>query len=144
MSFDITLDAVIGCPVAVVSAFVSNLENVPRWCIDVEAVEGNVTRPLVVGSQVAFVARIGARRFLRRVEIREFVPETHLVLGATDASRALETTYTWRRVSPCSTRMTIRNRSALSGLPWLLSPLLTHVVRSATRRDLERLQRVLS
>jgi hypothetical protein len=55
----------------------------------------------------------------------------------------METTYTWQALGPSATRMTLRNRGEPSGFSRLMAPLMARAMRSANRKDLQRLKQLL-
>jgi hypothetical protein len=55
----------------------------------------------------------------------------------------METTYEWGDEGPSATIMTLRNRGEPSGFSRLFAPFMALAVRSANRKDLARLKRIL-
>ena len=55
----------------------------------------------------------------------------------------METTYEWAEDGTGGTRMTLRNRSMPSGFSRLAAPVMAASMRSANRKDLEHLKRLL-
>jgi hypothetical protein len=71
------------------------------------------------------------------------VPGQRLVMSASSAPFAMETTYTWEDAQSGGTKMSIRNRGGPTGLARFASPVMALQVRVATRRDLQRLKEIL-
>ena len=126
-----------------VAAFASEPDNATAWYANIERVEWKTVPPLVVGSQIAFVARFLRRRLAYTYEIREFVAGERLVMSTADGPFAMETTYTWANAGNGRTRMTLRNRGEPTGFSKLVGPMMAGAMRRANRKDLERLKELL-
>jgi hypothetical protein len=55
----------------------------------------------------------------------------------------METTYSWEDAGGGATLMRLRNRCEPSGFAGFLAPVMAPAVRSANRKDLRRLKRIL-
>ncbi|HEY2721826.1 MAG TPA: hypothetical protein VGI82_08875 [Chitinophagaceae bacterium] len=77
----------------------------------IKSVEWKAPKPLVVGSQVAFVAHFLGKRLAYAYEFVELMPGKRLPMKTAEGPFAMETTYTWERVDDNTTRMTLRNRA---------------------------------
>ena len=71
------------------------------------------------------------------------MPDERLVMRAAEGPFAMETTYMWAATGTRATRMTLRNRGAPSGFSRLAAPLMAANMRTANRKDLERLKSLL-
>jgi hypothetical protein len=142
VSLDVLTDIVIQRPVAVVAAYAIDPSNAPSWYDNIDSVEWKTEPPLVVGTQVAFVARFLGRRLEYTYEIVELVPGTRLVMRTAQGPFPMETTYTFEAdgTTAGSTRMTLRNRGEPAGFSRLMTPLMAPAVRRANRRDLAKLK----
>lgn len=143
MNVDISTDAVIRRPIAVVAAYASDPNNAPAWYVNISAVKWQTEPMLGLGSRVAFVAQFLGRRMAYVYEIVDWVPNRRLVMRTTDGPFPMETIYTWEQVDEFATRMTLRNHGSPSGFGSLTAPLVAMAMRRANRSDLARLTRLL-
>jgi hypothetical protein len=143
VSVDISTETVIDRPVADVSAYAADPSNAPSWYENIDSVEWKTEPPVVVGSQVAFVARFLGRRLAYTYEVAELVPGECLVMQTQQGPFPMETTYTWSAVADGSTRMTLRNRGEPTGFSKLAGAVMAPAMRRANRKDLARLKAIL-
>ena len=143
MDVDVLTEIEIARPRTEVAAYASRPDNAPAWYRNIERVEWVTPPPLVVGSQVAFVARFLGRRLAYTYEVRESVADERLVMATADGPFAMETTYTWADAPAGGTRMTLRNRGTPSGFAAVTTPAVAAAMRRANRADLERLKAIL-
>lgn len=143
MAIDVQTDIVIGRPRREVAAFAADPRNAPAWYVNIKSARLISAGLLQVGSQIAFVAAFLGRRLSYIYEVVEFIEGARLVMRTASGPFAMETTYTWVSTADGGTRMTLRNRGRPSGFSWLVAPLMSGTVRSANRRDLARLKRLL-
>ena len=143
MDVDVLTETDIARPRTEVAAYASHPDNAPAWYRNIDRVEWVTPPPLVVGSQVAFVARFLGRRLAYTYEVRESVADERLVMATADGPFAMETTYTWADAAGGGTRMTLRNRGTPSGFAAVTAPAVAAAMRRANRADLERLQAIL-
>ena len=143
MKVDVETSVVIDKPRAKVAKFSGNPANAPRWYANIESVEWKTSRPLVLGSRIAFVARFLGRQISYIYEIVELVPLERLVMRTAEGPFPMETTYTWRALSPSSTLMTVRNRGEPGGFAKLAGPMMKRSVRKANQKDLAALKELL-
>ena len=114
MSVDVQTEIEINRPRDDVAAFAADPDNATSWYENIERVEWKTDPPLVVGSQIAFVARFLRRTLAYTYEIRELVPGERLVMSTADGPFAMETTYTWEDTVG-GTRMTLLTQLSGSG-----------------------------
>jgi len=143
MSVDVVTEAVIGCPVEVVSSYAADPANAPIWYANIDSVDWETPPPAGVGSRVAFVARFLGRRLAYTYELVEWAPGERLVMRTAQGPFPMETTYTWTAVDGGSTRMTLRNRGEPSGFSKAVAPFMATAMRRANRKDLASLRAVL-
>lgn len=143
MPVDVITDIVIDRPRGEVAAFAGDPVNAPRWYVNIKSVEWKTRPPLAVGSRLAFVAHFLGRRLAYTYEIVDLVPEERLVMRTVEGPFPMETTYAWDSAGASSTHMTLRNRGEPAGFSKLVAPLMASAMRSANRKDLERLKAVL-
>ncbi len=113
------------------------------WYRNIKAVEWKTSKPLAVGSQIAFVAKFLGRRLSYTYEVTELVPGERFAMSTAEGPFPMETTYTWEDAPSGATRMTLRNRGEPSGFPRLAAPLMARAIGRANRRDLRRLKALL-
>jgi uncharacterized membrane protein len=143
MNVDVSTEIVINCPLATVSAYAADPNNVPAWYVNINSVEWKTAPAITVGSQIAFVAQFLGRRMAYTYEIAELIPGERLVMRTTDGPFPMETTYTWQRAANDGTRMTLRNRGTPTGFSAWVAPFMAYAMRRANRKDLARLKQVL-
>ena len=142
-SVDVVTEIVIRRRVASVAAFASDPSNAPRWYVNIAHVEWETPPPLAVGSRLAFVAHFLGRRIAYTYEVVEWLPERRFVMRTAQGPFPMETTYTWEPTAEGHTRMTLRNRGMPSGFSILVAPFMARAVRSANRKDLAALKKIL-
>jgi uncharacterized membrane protein len=143
MQVDVISDIEIRRPVSVVADYVINPENAPSWYVNIKSVEWVTTPPVEVGSRIAFVAQFLGRRIEYVYEVAEVILNQRLVMRTAQGPFPMETTYTFEPTADGGTRMLLRNRGTPSGFSWLIAPLMSWAVRSANRKDLVTLKRLL-
>jgi hypothetical protein len=142
MHVDVRTEIVIARPRGVVSSFAGDPGNAPRWYVNIRSVEWLTPPPLMVGSEIAFVARFMGRTLRYTYAITELAPGARLVMRTVDGPFPMETTYEWSDAGD-GTRMRLINRGTPSGFSSLLAPFLRMAMRRANRKDLGRLKAVL-
>jgi hypothetical protein len=143
VSVDVVAAIEIARPRAEVAAFAVDPDNATAWYENIEAVEWQSSRPLGVGTRLAFVARFIGRRLAYTYEVAEFVPGERFVMRTAQGPFRMETTYTWEDAGDRATQMTLRNRGEPAGFAKLTAPMVAAAMRRANRKDLERLKAML-
>ena len=111
--------------------------------VTIESVDWKTSPPAEVGSRVGFVARFLGRTLRYTYEFVESVAGQRLVMRTQEGPFPMETTYTWEATPNNSTRMTLRNRGAPTGLSKVMAPIMKPAMRRANRKDLARLRAIL-
>jgi uncharacterized membrane protein len=143
VAVDVLTEVVIDRPVEHVAAYAQDPGNAPAWYVNIESVAWRTPPPLAVGSRLDFAARFLGRRLAYTYEVAELVPGRRLVMRTSAGPFPMETTYTWSTAADGSTRMTLRNRGTPTGFSTLVAPFMARAVRSANRKDLEALKKLL-
>ncbi len=143
MRVDVVSEATIDRPIDEVFDFASDPSNAPRWYANINSVEWVTQPPVQMGSQIAFVADFLGRRMAYTYEVTDLILGERLVMRAAEGPFQMETTYIWEATADGSTRMLLRNRGAPTGFSVLLAPFMAWAVKSANRKDLVLLKRLL-
>jgi len=143
MPVDVTVETVIGRPVADVAAYAGDPSNAPEWYANIHSVQWRTPPPLAVGSRMDFVAAFLGRRLAYTYEVVDLVPGERLVMRTAQGPFPMETTYEWVAADAGRTVMRLRNRGEPSGFGRVAAPALAAAVRRNTTKDLGRLKRLL-
>jgi hypothetical protein len=140
---DVVSEIEIARPRIDVAAYAADPDNATAWYENIKAVEWQSSRPLAVGTRLAFVARFMGRRLAYTYEVVEIVPAERFVMRTAQGPFPMETTYVWEDAGAGATRMTLRNRGEPAGFAKLTAPMVAAAMRRANRNDLERLKAIL-
>jgi len=143
VTVDVCTEIDIARPVAEVSSYSADPDNVPEWYANITSVEWKTEPPLQVGTVVGFVARFLGRRLAYDYEFVDLVPDERLVMRTTEGPFPMETTYTWAPTVSGGTHMTLRNRGEPAGFSKLIAPFMAPAMRRANRKDLAALRSIL-
>lgn len=92
---DVITEIQIDCPRKKVATYATNPDNACEWYVNIKSVEWKTSKPLTLGSQIAFKAQFLGRELAYVYEIVELVPDEKLVMRTADGPFPMETTYTW-------------------------------------------------
>jgi len=140
---DVRTEIEIARPRSEVAAYASDPDNATNWYRNIKAVEWQSSRPVAVGSRIAFVAQFLSRRLAYTYEIRELVPAERFVMSTAEGPFPMETTYTFEDAPGGRTRMSLRNRGRPAGFSRLAALIMAPAMRRANRKDLARLKEIL-
>ena len=143
MAVDVTTVIEINRPRAVVADYASDPDNATAWYQNIKSVEWKSSKPMVVGSRVAFVAQFLGRTLTYTYEVKELVPNERFVQGTAEGPFPMETTYAWEDTAAGGTRMTLRNRGDPTGFGKVVAPVMARAMRRANLKDLTQLKKIL-
>ena len=143
MSVDVETELTIDRGRAEVAAYAIDPDNAPEWYANIESVELETPRPVVVGSRMRFTARFMGRQLVYTYRVEELVPGERLVMRTDEGPFPMETTYSWTDAGADATTMTLRNRGEPAGFAKVGTPLMEAAMRRANRKDLIQLKRIL-
>ncbi len=139
---DVSVSTIIKCPRRIVAEFSGDLSNVMKWYKNIKSVDWKTEPPTTVGSRAAFVAEFLGRRMAYTYEVRELTNES-IAMSTVDGPFPMETSYQWDEIDNTTTRMILRNRGEPKGFSLLMAPLMSLMIRRATKKDLAMLKQLL-
>jgi uncharacterized membrane protein len=140
---DVFTEIIIDAPLDKVANYAANPDNAPEWYVNIKSAEWKTPKPLVVGSQVAFVAHFLGRTLAYTYEFIEFIPQQKLVMRTAEGPFPMETTYTWTAIDDKSTKMTLQNKGTPTGFSKLFAPFMTTLMRKANKKDLSNIKKII-
>lgn len=140
---DVTTNLIINRPISEVADYSGNPDNAPTWYVNIKSAEWRTSKPLTIGSLIAFKARFMGKELAYVYEVIEWEPNKKMVMRTADGPFPMETTYTWEDLGEGKTMMTLRNAGAPSGFSKLFKPLMTSMMKKANRKDLQMLKEIL-
>jgi len=143
MSVEVTRSITIHCPLAKVSDYSANPDNVRFWYKNIKQVEWCTAKPLAIGSKVAFVAHFLGRKMSYTYEVVEWQPNDLFVMRTSQGPFPMETMYSWSQSENNTTLMTLTNRGEPKGFSKLMAPLMSWAMGRAMQKDLLLLKGLL-
>ncbi|MGP4038645.1 SRPBCC family protein [Gracilibacillus sp. D59] len=140
---DIETEITINRPIDDVSAYATNPDNAPEWYENIHSAEWKNSKPLQLGSQIAFKAWFLRGELAYVYQITELIPGSKLVMKTANGPFPMETIYTWHFVDDNRTQMVLRNKGKPSGFSKLFTPFMGMMIRRANRKDLQRIKEIL-
>ncbi len=112
MAVDVETQIQIDRPRLVVAAYACDPDNATAWYQNIKSVEWKSSKPLAVGSRIAFEAEFFGRTLAYTYEVKELVPGERFVQCTAEGPFPMETTYTWEESTNGGTTMKLRNRAS--------------------------------
>lgn len=140
---NVQTEILLSVPLEQVAAYVGNPDNAPEWYVNIKSAEWKTPKPLVIGSQMAFVAHFLGRKLSYVYEIIEHIPNERMVMRTADGPFPMETLYTWKTAANNQTLMQLRNAGSPAGFSRLFAPFMAGAMRRANQKDLIRLKQLL-
>ena len=140
---DITTEIIINKPIHLVADYAANPDNAPEWYVNIRSAEWKTSKPLSVGSRVAFVADFLGKKLVYTYEVVEFIPLQKLLMQTAEGPFPMQTTYIWKAIDDTTTQMTLRNRGNPTGFSKLFAPFMAAMMRKANVKDLNNIKRII-
>lgn len=143
MPVDVLTSIEIDAPREVVAGYACDPDNAPEWYVNIKQVTWASAPPLAIGSRLSFVAAFLGRRLEYTYEVTDHVPGRSFTMRTAEGPFPMQTTYTWEDAAPGATRMSLRNRGEPAGFARISAPMMARAMKSANRKDLQRLKRIV-
>ena len=140
---NVVTDIIINCPISKVSEYAANPDHAPKWYVNIDSAEWRTSKPLTVGSKIAFKAKFLGRELAYVYEIVEFLPGKKLVMKTVQGPFPMKTIYTWEEIDAAHTQMTLRNKGNPTGFSKIFSPFMSSMMKKANMKDLKKIKDIL-
>lgn len=130
-------------PAGDVFAFVSDQLNAPRWQRGLHEVRRTTDGPIGVGTEHLFVRRFGGRRIESRNRFVEFEAGRYVAFEIPDGAMTGRASYLVEPIDANRCHVTSTMRFTVAGWMRVAEPLLARVLERDSRRDEQRLKRLL-
>lgn len=140
---DVFTEITINRPRDQVSAYAANPDHAPEWYVNIQSAEWRTSKPLQIGSEIAFKAYFLGKELSYVYRITEYAPGEKLVMQTADGPFPMETTYEWESAGANATRMTLRNRGNPAGFSMLFAPFMSLMMKRANNKDLKSIKAIL-
>lgn len=140
---DVFTEINIQCSIDKVAEYAANPDNAPEWYVNIHSAEWQTSKPLLIGSRIAFKAKFLGRELAYVYEVAELIPGQKLVMRTADGPFPMETTYTWEALDGKMTRMTLRNKGNPTGFSMFFSPIMSTMMAMANKKDLKKIKEIL-
>ncbi|MEQ1588318.1 MAG: SRPBCC family protein [Cyclobacteriaceae bacterium] len=140
---DVLTEISINAPIGKVVDYAANPDNAPEWYVNIKSADWKTPKPLMVGSQVAFVAYFFGRKLAYTYEFIELIPQQKLVMRTFEGPFPMETTYTWTAIDDHTTKMTLQNKGNPTGFSKLFAPFMATMMRKANAKDLINIKKII-
>ncbi|MEL3972748.1 SRPBCC family protein [Rossellomorea oryzaecorticis] len=140
---DIKTEIIIHSPIEKVSSYASDPDHAPEWYVNIDSAEWLTDKPLSIDSQIAFKATFLGRELAYVYKIEEYRPGEKLIMKTANGPFPMKTTYTWEKLEPNRTKMTLRNQGEPSGFSKIFSPFMSPLMKKANQKDLKKIKDIL-
>ncbi len=140
---EVLTEIIIDKPLEMVAEYASNPDNAPEWYANIKSVKWISSKPLKLGSHVAFVAHFLGKELAYTYEFVELIPNKKLQMKTAEGPFPMETTYTWESVNENQTKMTLRNAGKPSGFSKMFAPFMSVMMKRANNKDLRCIKEIL-
>lgn len=129
-------------PIEDVFAFMTNVENLPKWAALVLEAKQSSAGPLSVGTTQTQVAEFLGRRIETSLEVTEYEPNKKLSTKTTSGPLPMEIQYIFEPVAE-GTRVVIKGNINAGGLFKLAEPIVGRMLKRQTEADFANLKDLL-